>query len=49
MDIKELNSQSTALSCIPPGAPAAEVTLGAKDIPLDWLGVTSGGPLTLNI
>jgi hypothetical protein len=49
MDIKELNSQSTALSCIPPGAPAAEVTLGAKDIPLDWLGVTSGGPLTLNV
>lgn len=49
MDIKELNSQSTALSCIPPGAPAAEVTLGAKDIPLDWLGVSGGGPLKLNI
>lgn len=49
MDIKELNSQSTALSCIPPGAPAAEVTLGAKDVPLDWLGVTSGGPLALNV
>jgi hypothetical protein len=37
MDIKELNSQSTALSCIPAGAPAAEVTLGARDVPLDWL------------
>ncbi len=49
MDIKELNSQSTALSCIPPGAPAAEVTLGAKDIPLDWLGVSSGTPLTLSV
>lgn len=49
MDIKELDSQSTALGCIPPGAPAAEVTLGAKDIPLDWLGVTSGGPLSLNV
>ncbi len=49
MDIKELNSQSTALSCIPEGAPAAEVTLGAKDIPLDWLGVSGGGPLNLNI
>ncbi|MBI3853459.1 MAG: LamG domain-containing protein [Verrucomicrobia bacterium] len=49
MDIKELDSQSTALSCIPAGGPAAEVTLGAKDIPLDWLGVSSGGPLKLNI
>lgn len=49
LDIKELNSQSTALSCIPDGKPAAEVTLGAKDIPLDWLGVTSGGPLSLNV
>ena len=49
MDIKELNSQSTALSCIPDGGPAAEVTLGARDIPLDWLGVSSGGPLTLNV
>ncbi len=49
MDIKELNSQSTALSCIPNGGPAAEVTLGAKDIPLDWLGVSGGGPLALNI
>ena len=46
MDIKELNSQSTALSCIPAGAPAAEVTLGARDIPLDWLGAS---PLTLSI
>ncbi|MEP6664752.1 MAG: hypothetical protein ABJC04_13935, partial [Verrucomicrobiota bacterium] len=49
LDIKELNSQSTALSCIPDGAPAAEVTLGAKDIPLDWLGVSGGGPLSLNV
>ncbi len=49
LDIKELNSQSTALSCVPAGAPAAEVTLGAKDIPLDWLEVTSGGPLSLNV
>jgi hypothetical protein len=49
MDIKELNSQSTALSCIPPGAPAAEVTLGARDVPLDWIGVTAGAPLTLSV
>jgi hypothetical protein len=49
MDIKELNSATTPISCIPPGAPAAEVTLGARDIPLDWIGVTSGTPLTLSI
>lgn len=49
MDIKELNSATTPVSCIPPGAPAAEVTLGARDIPLDWLGVTGGTPLTLSI
>lgn len=49
MDIKELNSASTPLSCIPPGGPAAEVTIGAKDIPLDWLGVSSGTPLKLSI
>jgi hypothetical protein len=49
MIIKELNSQSTPLSCIPAGGPAAEVTLGARDVPLDWLGVTGGTPLTLNV
>ena len=49
MDIKELNSQSTALSCIPAGAPAAEVTLGARDIPLDWAGASGGTPLSLSI
>jgi hypothetical protein len=47
--IKELNSQSTPLSCIPAGGPAAEVTLGARDVPLDWLGVTGGTPLTLSV
>ena len=49
MDIKELNSATTPLSCIPAGGPTAEVTLGAKNIPLDWLGVSSGGPLALNV
>jgi hypothetical protein len=49
MDIKELNSATTPISCIPPGGPAAEVTLGAKDIPLDWLGVTTGTPLKLSL
>ena len=42
MDIKELTSQSVAVGCIPAGAPAAEVTLGAKNVPLNWAGVSSG-------
>ncbi len=42
MDIKELNSQSVPVDCIPAGAPAAEVTLGAKNVPLNWAGVSSG-------
>ena len=51
MDIKELNSQTVPMDCIPAGAPAAEVTIGAKDIPLEWPGVpsTSGKPLLLTI
>lgn len=51
MDIKELDSKSTPLSCIPQGAPAAEVTLGARDVPLNWAGLasTSGRPLTLTV
>jgi hypothetical protein len=51
MDIKELDSQTVPMDCIPAGAPAAEVTLGAKDIPLEWPGVpsTSGQPLLLTI
>src|ERR1019366_9454546 len=49
MDIKELTSSTTPISCIPPGAPAAEVVIGARDVPLDWLGVSGGTPLTLNV
>jgi len=49
LDIKELNSATTPLSCIPAGAPAAEVTIGARDVPLDWLGVTGGAPLKLSL
>jgi hypothetical protein len=51
MDIKELTSQSVPLDCIPPGAPAAEVTLGAKDVPLSWAGIspTPGSALTLTV
>lgn len=49
LDIKGLNFATTPISCIPPGGPSAEVTLGAKNIPLDWLGVTTGGPLARNV
>jgi hypothetical protein len=52
MDIKELNSQSVPVGCIPSGSPAAEITLGAKNVPLNWAGVTSGQSaqsLTLSI
>ncbi|HXR08532.1 MAG TPA: hypothetical protein VN765_14450, partial [Candidatus Acidoferrum sp.] len=52
MDIAELNSQTTPIACVPDGAPAAEVTLGAKNVPLSWGGVSpgqdSGGSLTLS-
>ena len=34
MEIRELDSQSVALDCIPSGAPAAEIILGAADVPL---------------
>jgi len=49
MDIKELDSQTVPLDCIPAGAPAAEITLGAKDIPLSWAGVSPNSPLTLTV
>ncbi len=42
MDIKELNSQSVPVGCIPAGSPAVEITLDAKNVPLNWAGVTSG-------
>jgi hypothetical protein len=42
MDIKELNSQSVPVGCIPAGGPSAEIILGAKKVPLNWAGVTSG-------
>jgi hypothetical protein len=44
MDIKELTSETTPMGCIRPGAPAAEVTLGAKDVPLGWAGITPSQP-----
>jgi len=47
MEIAELDSQSGNLACVPAGDPAAEVTLGAKNVPLQWPGADSGGGLTL--
>ncbi len=35
--IRELNSENTAAGCLPPGGKATEVTLGAKDVNLDWI------------
>jgi len=47
MEIAELDSQSGNLACIPGGDEAEEVTLGAKNVPLQWPGADSGGGLTL--
>jgi hypothetical protein len=47
MEISELNSQSGNLACIPAGGPAAEVTLGAINVPLKWPGAQSSPDLTL--
>ena len=50
MEIKELDSQSVPVDCVPAGSPAAEVTLGAKDVKLDWASLNpSGTPLTLAV
>jgi len=50
MEILELDSQTTPLDCIPPGPPAAEVTIGANNVKLDWPGLNpTGTPLTLSI
>lgn len=50
MEIRELDSQSVPLDCIPAGAPAAEIILGAADVPLKWPGVSATGvPLTLTV
>ena len=50
MEIEELDSQSVPLDCIPAGAAAAEVTLGAQNVKLDWGSLNpSGTPLTLSI
>ncbi len=50
MEIKELTSQTVPADCVPQGAPAAEVTLGAKRVNLAWLEINdSGTPLYLTV
>jgi hypothetical protein len=49
MEIRELDSQSVPKDCIPAGAPAAEIIIGAADVPLNWPGVPATTPLTLTI
>ncbi len=50
MEILELDSQSVPVDCIPAGAPAAEVTIGANNVKLDWPGLNpTGTPLTLTV
>jgi hypothetical protein len=51
MQITELDSQSTPIECIPPGDPAAEVVIGARDVPIEWFGLSPIPPdkLTLSV
>ncbi len=50
MEILELDSQSVPVDCIPAGAPAAEVTIGANNVKLDWASINpTGTPLTLSV
>jgi hypothetical protein len=51
MQITELDSQSSPIECIPAGAPAAEVVIGARDVPLSWFGLSPIPPskLTLSV
>jgi hypothetical protein len=50
MEILELDSQSVPVDCIPAGGAAAEVTIGANNVKLDWPSINpSGTPLTLSV
>jgi hypothetical protein len=50
MEILELDSQTAPLDCVPAGAPAAEVIIGANNVQLDWPGLNpTGTPLTLTV
>jgi hypothetical protein len=50
MEILELDSQNVPVDCIPAGPPAAEVTIGANNVTLDWAAINPEGvPLTLSV
>jgi hypothetical protein len=42
MQVLELDSASAPAGCIPAGGPAAEITLGADNVPLGWSGFDNG-------
>ena len=47
MEVREVDSQSANLACIPGGDSAQEVILGAKNVPLKWPGSQSNPDLNL--
>jgi hypothetical protein len=49
LEIKELDSQSTPIECIPAGGPAAEVIIGARDVPLEWFGLSPIPPSKMTL
>ena len=50
MEITELDSTTTPLDCIPAGDAAAEIKIGALDVPLDWTGISQPGkPMTVSL
>jgi hypothetical protein len=50
MEVKELCSQTVPVDCIPSGDAAAEVTLGAKNVTLNWPALNPNDtPLTLSM
>jgi hypothetical protein len=50
MEITELDSSTTPLDCIPAGDAAAEIKIGALDVPLDWTGISQPGkPMTVSL
>ena len=50
MEITELDSTTTPLDCIPAGDAAAEIKIGAVDVPLNWTGISEPGkPLTITL
>jgi hypothetical protein len=47
MEVREVDSQSGDIACVPSGDDAQEVVLGAKNVPLKWPGAQTASDLTL--